>query len=56
MATISQIPLDPENERWMTGVLFAMNNAAISRVAFRDNGIVLAYLNRVDFLPKELIT
>lgn len=38
---------------------FALNNAAISRVDFSEhdvNEVVIAYLNRVDFLPAELIT
>jgi len=35
---------------------FVMNNAAISRIDFRDEHTWLVYLNRIDFLPKELIT
>jgi len=38
------------------GYRFAINNAAISRIDFHDENIWLNYLNRVDFLPKELIT
>ncbi|MCK4449876.1 MAG: histidine phosphatase family protein [Anaerolineae bacterium] len=38
------------------GYWFVMNNAAISRIDFNDEEIRLMYLNRVDFLPKELIT
>jgi len=38
------------------GYRFVLNNAAISRFDFNDEGIWLSYLNRVDFLPKELIT
>jgi len=35
---------------------FYLNNAAISRFDFTDEAIWLSYLNRVDFLPKELVT
>ena len=38
------------------GYWFVMNNTAISRIDFNDEEIRLVYLNRVDFLPKELIT
>ena len=38
------------------GYWFALNNAAITRMDFDGERIGLAYLNRVDFLPKELIT
>jgi 2,3-bisphosphoglycerate-dependent phosphoglycerate mutase len=38
------------------GYWFVMNNAAISRIEFRDEDAWLLYLNRVDFLPRELIT
>jgi 2,3-bisphosphoglycerate-dependent phosphoglycerate mutase len=42
----------PERERYW----FALHNAAISRIDFDDERIGLVYLNRVDFLPKELVT
>ncbi len=35
---------------------FALNNAAVSRFVFSDDLLVISYLNRVDFLPRELIT
>lgn len=38
------------------GYRFVMNNAAISRIDFDEEEIRLLYLNRVDFLPRELIT
>jgi 2,3-bisphosphoglycerate-dependent phosphoglycerate mutase len=38
------------------GYRFVMNNAAISRIDFRDEDTWLLYLNRIDFLPKDLIT
>jgi 2,3-bisphosphoglycerate-dependent phosphoglycerate mutase len=38
------------------GHWFVMNNAAISRIDFHEDEIGLVYLNRVDFLPKRLIT
>jgi len=48
----------PEPDR----VWFALNNAAITRIDFRDpeaegvRPIAVIYMNRVDFLPRELIT
>ena len=42
----------PETE----GHWFALNNAAMTRLDSNDDRIGLIYLNRVDFLPKELIT
>ena len=38
------------------GYRFYLNNTAISRFDFNDEAIWLNYLNRVDFLSKELIT
>ncbi len=38
------------------GYRFVMNNAAISHIDFRDEDTWLLYLNRIDFLPRELIT
>jgi 2,3-bisphosphoglycerate-dependent phosphoglycerate mutase len=38
------------------GYWFALNNAAITRIDFHEERIGLVYLNRVDFLPKELVT
>ena len=38
-------------ERW-----FILNNAAITRIDFDDGAVRLDYMNRVDFLPSELIT
>ena len=38
------------------GYWFALHNAAITRIDFSDERIGLVYLNRVDFLPKELVT
>jgi 2,3-bisphosphoglycerate-dependent phosphoglycerate mutase len=35
---------------------FRMNNAAISRFDFDEEGAALSYLNRLDFLPRKLIT
>lgn len=35
---------------------FSMNNAAITRIDFRSDGIYIVYTNRVDFLPPDLIT
>ena len=38
-------------ERW-----FILNNAAITRIDFDARGTWLVYMNRADFLPRELIT
>jgi 2,3-bisphosphoglycerate-dependent phosphoglycerate mutase len=38
------------------GVWFDINNAAITRIDFRDSETALVYMNRTDYLPKELIT
>jgi hypothetical protein len=38
------------------GYRFVMNNTAISRIVFREEDAWLLYLNRVDFLPRELVT
>ncbi len=35
---------------------FAMNNAALTRIDFTADGVTLVYLNRTDFIPRELIT
>jgi 2,3-bisphosphoglycerate-dependent phosphoglycerate mutase len=39
-----------------TGIGFGISNASISRIDLDDSGIVIRYLNRVDFLPGRLIT
>lgn len=38
------------------GYWFSLNNAAITRIDFHTDGVGLVYANRVDFLPRELIT
>lgn len=38
------------------GLWFSLNNAAITRVDFGDDQRWIAYTNRADFLPKELVT
>jgi 2,3-bisphosphoglycerate-dependent phosphoglycerate mutase len=43
--------LTAEREIW-----FSLNNASITRLDFVEEEIKLAYMNRVDFLPKDLIT
>lgn len=37
-------------------IWFVLNNTAITRINFNGNETILAYLNRVDFLPPDLIT
>ena len=44
-------PLDDDVEVWA-----AMNNASITRIDLHEEAVVLAYQNRVDFLPAELVT
>lgn len=43
--------LPEENPFW-----FELNNASISRFDFIDGRVHLVYLNRLDFMPRELIT
>ncbi len=43
--------LDVERRTW-----FSLNNVAITRVDFREDELFLVYMNRVDFLPKDMIT
>jgi len=38
------------------GYWFVLNNAAITRIDFHAERVDLVYLNRVDFLPPELVT
>ena len=38
------------------GYWFVLNNTGMSRIDFYEEEIGLSYLNRVDFLPRELIT
>jgi 2,3-bisphosphoglycerate-dependent phosphoglycerate mutase len=38
------------------GYWFVMNNVAITRLDFTIEGIDLVYLNRVEFLPREMVT
>jgi 2,3-bisphosphoglycerate-dependent phosphoglycerate mutase len=35
---------------------FGLNNVAITRIDFDTDGAALTYANRLDFLPKELVT
>ena len=42
----------PESEqRW-----FSLNNTAVSRFIIKGDNVAITYMNRVDFLPRELIT
>jgi 2,3-bisphosphoglycerate-dependent phosphoglycerate mutase len=38
------------------GYWFSLNNAAITRIDFGPEDVRLVYFNRVDFLPRDLIT
>jgi 2,3-bisphosphoglycerate-dependent phosphoglycerate mutase len=35
---------------------FGLNNAAITRIDFNADGVALEYMNRIDFMPKDLVT
>ncbi len=37
-------------------VWFTLNNCAVSRIDMTEHGLAMVYLNRIDFLPPELIT
>lgn len=39
-----------------SGYSFSLNNSAITRIDFRPENVGLVYLNRLDFLPRELVT
>jgi 2,3-bisphosphoglycerate-dependent phosphoglycerate mutase len=43
--------LPEERDYW-----FSLNNTGITRIDFREDRTWVAYMNRVDFLPRELIT
>ncbi len=45
------LDLDVEQRAW-----FSLNNVAITRIDFREEEVFLVYMNRVDFLPKSLVT
>ena len=47
----AMLNLPEEREYW-----FSMNNTAITRIDFREDRTWVGYMNRVDFLPRELIT
>jgi len=55
MRAITGLPeRDPEEEH--DPVWFAANNASIMAITFAEDQRVIRYLNRVDFLPTDLIT
>jgi 2,3-bisphosphoglycerate-dependent phosphoglycerate mutase len=37
-------------------ISFSINNVGITRVDFTKDGFTVVYLNRVDFLPREIVT
>jgi 2,3-bisphosphoglycerate-dependent phosphoglycerate mutase len=45
------LSLTPRHGWW-----FSMSNAAITRIDFQDGANWIAYMNRVDFMPRELVT
>jgi 2,3-bisphosphoglycerate-dependent phosphoglycerate mutase len=46
----------PVKENGKLPVFFGLNNAAITRIDFREDRRAIVYLNRLDHLPAELIT
>jgi 2,3-bisphosphoglycerate-dependent phosphoglycerate mutase len=42
--------------RTQNGCWFVLDNAAITRIDFHPEGVDLVYLNRADFLPRQLVT
>ncbi len=38
------------------GYWFVLNNTAVTRIDFHPEDIVLVYMNRVDYLPRDLVT
>jgi 2,3-bisphosphoglycerate-dependent phosphoglycerate mutase len=43
--------LPEKNNFW-----FSMNNSAITRIDFSEKEVAVAYLNRLDFMPREMVT
>ena len=51
LAEMLGLPNPPQSPFW-----FALNNVGVTRIDFQDNAMVPMYMNRVDFLPTELLT
>lgn len=51
LSSILNVPQSPKRDLWLH-----LNNAAISHIDFNQEGTRVNYLNRVDYLPRELIT
>jgi broad specificity phosphatase PhoE len=51
MSVILKTPPPDESRQW-----FVLNNCAVTRLDFVDNELGIVYTNRIDFLPRELIT
>jgi len=49
LSAIFDLPTD--DKAW-----FSLNNVGLTRINFEGDSVWLAYANRVDFLPPELIT
>jgi 2,3-bisphosphoglycerate-dependent phosphoglycerate mutase len=45
------LKLEDDERLW-----FSLNNAGITRINFDDDGTWIAYMNRLEFMPEELIT
>lgn len=51
LAVILKLPESVTTDYW-----FVMHNVAVTRIDFIEERMIVAYTNRVDFLPRELIT
>ncbi len=51
LAGLFDLPSPAEGRFW-----FALNNVGVTRIDFRDSVVVPVYMNRVDFLPADLVT
>jgi broad specificity phosphatase PhoE len=49
LAVLLNLPVS--EQRW-----FSLNNTGVSRFIFTGEHIAITYMNRVDFLPRELVT
>ncbi len=51
LSELLNVPITEERTHW-----FHLNNTGISHISFEERRISVNYLNRVDYLPTELIT
>ena len=51
LSQLIDVAISQERTHW-----FHLNNVGVSHISFEEHGIRVNYLNRVDFLPANLIT